>query len=217
MEQTNLGYTAVALATIAKQDIPADMRLARIIRKASSKDSNGMESQGAHLPQYVFDAQHIQSDTIRAYMEQCMMDVQDKMVRRITDSGRNIITDSDISVDSIAAYLEETDENIGRISSDKVTRWYDESVAATLCEVFCAKLGIGEQPTAEENSKVEKILNQYRDCFASMAAKKPQCNEMVGNNLLKALDMIPADAFSIRIRGVVEKAMKQADVDMMAL
>lgn len=218
MSNTNdLGYTAVALADIAKKNVPADMRLARVIRKSSAKDSNGMESQGVHIPAYIFDAQHMQSDILRAYVEQCMMDAQDKMVRAITDSGRNIITDSDICADAIAEYLAATDENIGRISGDKVAKWYDDAVAATLCLTFCEKLGIGEQPTAEESAKIDKILNQYKDCFASMAGKKPQCSELVGSNLLKALDMIPADAFSLRMRGIVEKAMKQADVDMMAL
>lgn len=216
-EQTSLGYTAVALSTIAKQDVPADMRLARIIRKASAKDANGLESQGVHIPASVDLTYCLQDSTLNAYLVQCVQDVQDKMIRRVTDSGRNIITDNDIAMDVIAAYLEETDENIGRISKDKIEQWFKDEMADTLLVAFANKLGVGDVPTPDEEKKLAQACKGYQDVFATLAAKNPVVDPKIGDRLIKALDMIPASAFSVRIRGIAEKAMKQAEVDLLAL
>lgn len=217
MEQTNLGYTAVALATIAKQAIPADMRLARIIRKSSAKDANGLESQGVHIPAEVDLAYCLQDSTLNAYLVQCVQDVQDKMIRRVTDNGRNIITDSDIAMDVVAQYLEETDENIGRISKDKINAWFTSEMQDTLLVAFADKLGVGDTPTADEEKKLAQACKGYQDVFATLAAKNPVIDPKIGQRLLTALDMIPATAFSVRIRGIAEKAMVQAEVDLLAL
>lgn len=216
-EQTSLGYTAVALSTIAKQDVPADMRLARIIRKASAKDANGIESQGVHIPASVDLACCMADSTLNAYLVQCVQDVQDKMIRRVTDSGRNIITDSDIAMDVVAQYLEETDENIGRISKDKIEQWFKDEMADTLLVAFANKLGVGDVPTADEEKKLAQACKGYQDVFATLAQKNPVVDPKIGDRLIKALDMIPASAFTLRIRGIAEKAMKQAEVDLLAL
>ena len=217
MEQTSLGYTVKALADISKQEIPANFRLARIIRKASAKDSNGMESQGVMVPAVVADAAWLQSDTIRAYMEQCIADVQDKIVRKVTDSGRNIITDVDINMDAVASYLEATDDNIGRLSRDKIGQWFDAEALDTLTLAFANKMGVGNEPTAEQVTKLEQVTRQYRDCFGMLAGKSPSVAPKVGENLLKALDMIPATAFSLRLAGITKAAMVQVEPDMMGL
>lgn len=215
--ETSLGYTAVALSTIAKQDVPADMRLARIIRKASAKDANGLESQGVHIPASVDLAYCMADSTLNAYLVQCVQDVQDKMIRRVTDSGRNIITDSDIAMDVVAQYLEETDENIGRISKDKIEQWFKDEMADTLLVAFANKLGVGDVPTPDEEKKLAQACKGYQDVFATLAAKNPVVDPKIGDRLIKALDMIPASAFTLRIRGIAEKAMKQAEVDLLAL
>lgn len=215
--ETTLGYTAKALATIAKVDIPASYRLARIIRKASAKDSNGMESQGCHVPTYSWNADHMSNDIIRAYMEQCIMDVQDKCIRKVTDGGRNIITDSDISMDALAIFLEETDENIGRISKDRIAAWFDASLADTLMLAFAERLGVSDNATPDQVRKLEQVCRGYKDVFAGLAAKAPSVEPKVGASLLKAVDMIPADAFSLRVRGIIERAMAQPEVDLLAL
>lgn len=215
--ETNLGYTAVALADIAKKDVPANMRLARIIRKASAKDSNGMESQGVHIPAAVDLAYCMADSTLNAYLVQCVQDVQDKMIRRVTDSGRNIITDSDIAMDVVAQYLEETDENIGRISKDKIAQWFKDEMADTLMVAFADKLGVGDVPTPDEEKKLAQACKGYQDVFSTLAQKQPSVDPKIGERLLAALDMIPASAFSLRIRGITEKAMKQPEIDLLAL
>ena len=216
-EQTSLGYTAVALADINKNADAPNKRLCRIIRKASAKDSTGKESQGVYIPAYVFDAEHIQSDTIRAYVEQCIMNVQNDLVRKVTDSGRNIITDSDISMEAVAEYLEATDENIGRISKDKIAAWFKDEMEETLIVAFADKLGVSDTPTADEEKKLAQACKGYQDVFATLAAKQPSIDPKIGERLLSALDMIPASAFSLRIRGITEKAMKQPEIDLLAL
>ena len=218
MERTeSLGYTAQSLAAISKLDVPADMRLARVIRKSSAREANGLESQGVHIPAEIDLAYCLADSTLNAYLVQCMQDVQDKVIRRVTDGGRNIITDSDIAMDVLAQYLEETDENIGRISKDKIAAWFDASMADTLMLAFADRLGVSDNPTPDEAKKLEQTCKGYKDVFGTLAAKNPTVDPKVGANLLKALDMIPADAFSLRIRGIVDKAMKQPEVDLLAL
>ena len=217
MEQTNLGYTAVALSDIAKKAIPTEHRLVRIIRKASAKDNNGMESQGLHLPVIAHPMEWLQHQTMMDYVAQCLMDVQDKMIRAVTDNGRNIITDSDVSAEAMVEYLESTDENIGRISKDKINQWFTAEMADTLMVAFADKLGVSDTPTADEEKKLAQACKGYQDVFATLAQKNPVIDPKIGARLLTALDMIPASAFSVRIRNIAEKAMVQAEVDLLAL
>lgn len=215
--ETSLGYTAVALSTIAKQNVPANHRLARIIRKASAKDANGLESQGVHIPVIAHPMEYLEHQTLMDYVAHCLMDVQDKMIRAVTDNGRNIITESDINAAAMVEYLEQTDENIGRISKDKIEQWFKDEMADTLLVAFANKLGVGDVPTPDEEKKLAQACKGYQDVFATLAAKNPVVDPKIGDRLIKALDMIPASAFSVRIRGIAEKAMKQAEVDLLAL
>lgn len=213
----NLGYTAVALDSIAKRDVPAEMRLARIIRKASAKDSNGLASMGVHLPVIAHPMEWLQHQTMMDYVAQCLMDVQDKMVRAITDNGRNIITDSDIDAAALVEYLESNDENIGRLSKDKITQWFTAEMQDTLMVAFADKLGVSDTPTPDEEKKIAQACAGYKDVFSTLAAKQPSVDPKIGERLLAALDMIPASAFSLRIRNITEKAMKQPKIDLLAL
>lgn len=212
----DLGYTVKTLADISKEDIPEQHYLARIIRKQSAKDANGLESQGLFLPT-VDVMEWMGNESIKEYLAGCIHDVQTKIARQVTDGGRNVVTDSDISVDAVAAYLEATDESIGRISKDKIIGWFNTELADALTLAFADKMGVSDTPTDAEAKKLEQVVTQYRDCFAVLAGKNSSVSPVVGGNLRKALDMIPASAFSIKVNGLLTKAMEQPTVDMLAL
>ncbi len=211
------GYTVAALADVSKKECATGMRLARIIRKASAKDSNGMESQGVQVPVITCADDYYADTVVGEYLRNCLHDVQDKMIRAITDSGRGIITDSDLDVVAMRAYLEATDDNVGRLSKDKIVGWFDTELQDSLVLAFSEKLGVGSEPTQDQLTKLEQVTKQYRDCFAQLAGKQPNVAPKVGENLLKALDMIPATAFSERLVEITRKAMVQVEPDMLGL
>lgn len=214
---TALGYTVKKLDQMKDAPIPEQHRLARIIRKNSARDANGLPSQGCFVPALECADDYYADVVINAAIVNFLQDTQDKMIRKIADSGRNIITDSDLDPVAMRAFLEETDDSIGRLSKDKIVAWFTTEVQDSLMLAFADRLGIGDTPTPEQQTKLEQTLAGYRDCFAQMASKNPTVEERVGVNLLKALDMIPASAFSLRMSEVVTKAMHQPQVDLLAL
>lgn len=215
----SLGYTVYPLAECKDVTAETGARLARIIRKASAKDSNGKESQGVFVPAITCADDYYADTVVQDAIVGFLHDVQDKMIRAITDRGRNIITDSDIDVQAMREWLQENDDSVGRISKDKIGKWFDDEVAPQLVLAFSEKLGVGAdaEPSPEQVHKIEQSLNQYKDCFGMLAGRSPSVPQHIGSNLRKALDMVPATAFATRLATVLDDAMKEKTMDMLGL
>lgn len=214
----DLGYTASKLDEMSKKEIPAGMRLARIIRKNTKETPNAV-SQAVFVPVASPLADWIGNAVIEEYLLNQIQGVQDKCIRAVLDNNRNIITDADISLDAVVTYLESNDESLGRLSKDSIGEWYDQNMADTLTVVFADKLGIGDVPTDAESKKLEQLNNQYKGCFQRLAGKNVQgiFPDNVVSNLEKALDMIPLDGFGERIKNQLAKVKEEITVDMLAL
>lgn len=217
-EQTSLGYTASKLEDLSKKEIPQGFRLARIIRKNTKETPNAV-SQAVFVPAPIDSAAWMGNQVIAEAVQNYMQGLQDKCIRAVLDSGRNIITDTDISMDAVASYLEENDETLGRLSKDSITEWYNKEVSDTLTLAFADKLGIGDNPTDAETKKLDQLNNQYLACFQKLAGKNLSgaLPDNVVANLEKALDMIPASGFGERMRNQLAKVREVVSVDMMAL
>lgn len=216
--ETNLGYTANKLETVVKQDVPAGMRLSRIIRKNTKENPNAV-SQGVHVPAPIDVAAWMQNQVITEAVQNYMQGLQDKVIRQVLDSGRNILTDADISCEAVAEWLESNDETLGRLSKDAIEAWYVSEVEDVLTVVFADKLNIGDVPTDAEKAKLNQLNNQYKGCFAKLAGKSLSgiLPDNVVTNLEKALELIPASGFGDRMKNQLAKVKEVVSVDMMAL
>lgn len=214
----DLGYTAKKLEELSKAEVPAGFRLARIIRKNTKENPNAV-SQAVFVPAPIDTASWMGNATIAEAVQNYMQGLQDKVIRQVLDSGRNIITDADIAVEAVASYLEENDETLGRLSKESIGTWYDAEVADTLTLVFADKLGIGDQPTPAEVTKLEQLNNQYKGCFQKLAGKSlaGALPPSVVTNLEKALELVPVSGFGDRIKVQLAKCKEEVGIDMLAL
>ena len=214
----HLGYTVLNLDIAAKQDVAAGMRLVRLIRKNTKETPNAV-STGVQIPSVLDLEACMQNDTMKEFIVRAIQGVQNDCIRAVNDGGRNIITDSDFSLDAMVSFLESNDETLGRISKESIGEWFDSEMADTLTLTFADKLGISDTPTDAETAKLSQLNKQYRDCFCVLAGKKLSgvLPDNVVQNLEKALELIPVTGFGERMKAQIEKVKTVATVDMLAL
>jgi hypothetical protein len=138
---------------------------------------------------------------------------QDALVRRKVEAGSDSIHDDDIAMSAVVSYLV---EESGRMTGELIREWYKESLSDSLMIAFASKLGIPEDaaPSAEQASKLEKILKGYEDSFAKLASGKASFNDMQRTNMLKALELIE-DGDALKERFVVRLSKVSADDDLL--
>ena len=216
--ETNLGYTASKLEDMAKKEVPAGMRLARIIRKSTKETPNAV-SQAVFVPAPLDAQDWMLNNTICEAVQNYLQGLQNQAIRAVLDSGRNILTDADIAPAAVAEWLEQNDETLGRLSKESIAAWYVETVEPVLTVVFADKLGIGDIPTTAEQQKLDQLNNQYKGCFQKLAGKSLSgiLPPSVVQNLEKALDMIPLDGFGSKLSAALAKVKEETTVDMLAL
>ncbi len=142
--------------------------------------------------------------------------VQDKIVRNKVESGADSIHSDDLAMSAVLSYL--TEES-GRITGEVIRGWFQDSLRDPLMLAFASKLGIPEDasPTAEQSSKLEKILKGYEDSFAKMASNSAVFNSMQKTNLLKALEFAEEnDSLAVRFTERLSKKSNDDDL-LMAL
>lgn len=159
--------------------------LARIIAKAD-KDGNYhpnlTSSKCVSIP--VIQLNNEQLAQFMPHIVKMCQDAQEGIIRdAILASNVNEVSDDDISVSAILAYLE--DGGSKRITREYLQQWFTESYGEQAAAFVIN--GLKYDPaslTADQEKRVTQSMNILRDLFAGWAGgkyspNKPQCNAMI--------------------------------------
>jgi hypothetical protein len=113
--------------------------------------------------------------------------VQNEMVCDKHSKAETAVFESTIDLNAIVTYLTAKAES-ERLSKDKVTAWFDASIADYLIPLAVTALGFsGDIDTldAEQASKVVTVIEGYKALYVSMAAPSVTVSEKDGEKLIK--------------------------------
>lgn len=141
---------------------------------------------------------------------------QDKLIRALHVAGNEEVTDKAISLDAILTSLN-TETVSARLTKDTVNQWFNENLADTLTVAFADKLGVTEESSDEDVTKVERIVATYKGKFAGLASNVTVYPTEMIDKLMTALDSCEVDKTEVITSKVIGKleSMKQSDDDLM--
>jgi len=162
-------------------------RLSIVRFKAGKDGKKERNSQCVSLPiMNLSDADRI---TLGKHINEWFFSVQDEMIREMVVKGSEAITDEEIDVVAVNAYL--AAQSAGeRLTGDSIKEWFVAELQDILLVAFADKMGIGNQPTDEQAQKLERICNVYRDKFATLAGGRTVVDTDSRQKMLKALELI---------------------------
>ena len=186
--------------------------LARVIAKQNKDGTyhpNLTESKCVSIPVI-----QLTSEQLTAFMPHVVKMCQDAQESIIRDAiiMNNIteVSDDDISVSAILAYLE--DGGSKRITREYLQQWFTESYGEQAASFVVN--GLKYDPaslTADQEKRVTQSMNILRDLFAGWsggkyAPNKPQCNAMI-----KFIDSL-GEAVCDRMSAMKNKCIKRIEV-----
>lgn len=197
-------YNVESLKVIAKKEIPATMRLARIIFKKDRKTGEEKDSKGLWV-NAIGDAmvQVIAADVRGSeFLRNAISGVQDAIIRKHIENGKLVISADEIDVENILATMSAVNET-ERFSKESIKTWFFEYMAVPLCAAIRSKMaGISD-------SKVTQLLDNYLVSFQLLAGRNPTMNNDVKAGLIRAMEFLPEDHDSATAQ---EIARRLADV-----
>ena len=162
-------------------------RLSVVRFKKGKNGEKAMPSQCASVPLISLTTDdHMK---LRAHINNWFASVQDEIIRERVIAGADAITDEEISVDAVNAFL--AAQSAGeRLTGDSIKEWFVAELQDILLVAFADKMGIGDAPTDEQTEKLSRICNVYRDKFATLAGGRTVIDADSRTKLLKALELI---------------------------
>lgn len=142
---------------------------------------------------------------------------QNKIIREAIDNNKTTILGADITVAKCIEYLNEvgTGAESQRLTSESIASWYDATIADTVMLAVSEKLGIGDEPTQEQASKVEKICAHYKETLSKLASGSFKLGEDYVVLCKKVVSFAPeGDAVAPKLLARLDK-MVVKDEDML--
>lgn len=120
---------------------------------------------------------------------------QDAIIRSVHEAKRTQVSDDELSVNAILAYLEEDSAGGagGRIKKEDAAKWFDQVIADPLALALAQRLGASTDPTAEQSDKIESLLIDFKDKVSSLTAGNVKHSPDVIAVLRKAIAFAPDD------------------------
>lgn len=116
---------------------------------------------------------------------------QDAIIRNLYESGANEVSTEQLSIESVAAFLD-SDSRGERLTKEMIGEWFQENLADSLMVAFAEKLGISE-PTVEDDARIGKVVETYKEKFASLSGSKTLYTVEIVEKLEKALSLVETE------------------------
>jgi hypothetical protein len=159
-----------------------------------------------------------------AHVQRLMEDGQDQIIRTAYEADRCGVEDEEISLSAVLRFLEEQASlETGRLTKEVVAGWVESSGFADALRLRFAELfGISEQPTPEQEAKVEAQVKSYKDNIAALSGSKTYYDQPIAQKLIRAFDVALGfgvdDRMSKILRGRLEVMANQPkDAEMLGL
>lgn len=126
------------------------------------------------------------------YVMDLVVVTQDTIGRKLVIAGSDAVTSTDISLAAVLTELEAQAKG-DRITGADISEWFTSALEPILLVAFADKLGISDQPTAEQTEQLARMCNVYREKLAAMAGGRTAYPEVICGKLLKALELCDGD------------------------
>jgi hypothetical protein len=207
-------YSIENLKTIAKKEVPAGMRLCRVIAKKGVIGSKTMESQGCFVPAVSVNLlnQLLLQEVGKEFLCNAVAGVQDSLIRARIAAGHMAVYDNHIDVESLLSAMQE-ENAVARFSKESIAKWFNEVLFDPLHDAIKAKMG------NVSDDMMRKLLNNYLEQFQVLAQRNPSMKAEVKAGLLRALDFVPEGHESVTAIEIVRRLndVQEASVLLAAL
>lgn len=188
-------------------------RLSVVRFKKDKSGQKARDSQCVSVPMLT-ELTDEQLDSLAPHMYDWLRSVQDEIVREKCVTGADAVVTSDIEPEAIKQWLVQQSQG-ERLNGEQIKYWFQLELQDLLLLAFAEKLGVGDQPTAEQTKKLEQMCKVYEDCFAAMAGGRTMFDAVKRDKLIKALSLADCES------GIGQKllaklqAMKEISVEEM--
>ena len=151
------------------------------------------------------------SDIGKAWIVDCINDMRSKLASSINKAGQTITSDK-LGIDALLAAMKAESES-QRMTRDAIGAWFDSDISSIIAEKVKEKMpGIA-------NDKLAKVLESYKENFQKLAGRDISMPNVVRDNLLRAMEFLPAGYDSVIGGKVLEKlaSVTEAQEVMVAL
>lgn len=159
-----------------------------VVRFKKDKDGKkAKDSQAVSVP--VVALEEADRAELVTHINEWFAGVQDEIIREACVANKDAITDDDISVAAVKAFL--IAQAAGeRLTGDVIKAWFESEMYEPMLVAFAEKLQISDTPTEEQTKKLETMCNVYRDKFASMAGGRTMFDTATRAKLSRALELV---------------------------
>ena len=198
-------YIATAAPTVT-----ADHRLS----KCQYRGDNAEKLTSSYIQVPVFTDAEIeeQMPVLMPHLVSYLEDKQDSLVKVAHKAGFSGVDSSTIDLAAVIDLLEATGQ--GRLNKELIFKWFDADMSDSLTVAFADKLGISENPTAEDEARVAGVIASYRVKFGALAGGKSTFVPEEAERLQRALEVTEAisTVLGARFNTRLEAMKKPADL-----
>ena len=133
--------------------------------------------------------------------------VQDKIMREKLDASSDLlhIAGVDINMDSILAYLDDSNES-GRLTKETVATWFDGAIADNLMLALAERMGVSDTPTDAQSAQIERLVGEFKNKVAGLAGGKTSYEPKLCESIKKVVALAPAgDPLATRFTARLDK------------
>ena len=168
-------------------------RLIKVGFKKTDKIPNPLPSVCVSVPFHSADMVSPENlQQLLPYIGTMLENAQDGIVRTLYESSngvKNTIHDDEIGFSAILGYLE-NEKSGGKLSAEKVAKWFTEQIEENLIVVFADKLGFtSDDLTENQLAVINKHIAGNRDLLCSLTGHKVILQENQINGLRRVLEL----------------------------
>ena len=207
-------YNVESLKTISKKEVPATMRLSRIIFKKDRKTGTEKDSKGLWVSEISSSLLTLISNDSRGaeFLKGKIAEVQDSIIRKLVEAGKVVINADEIDYEKILSAMAQSNESV-RFSKESIAAWFADYLREPLSEAIKSKMaGISD-------SQLDKLLGNYLESFQILAQRQPSVSNEIKIGLLRAMEFLPEDHDSVVACTIASKLneVQEASVTLAAL
>ena len=193
-------YNVESLKVISRKEVPATMRLSRIIFKKDRKTGVEKDSKGLFVSDLTNNMMQLIATDERGveFLKGKIAEVQDSIIRKLIDAGKLVINSDEIDYEKILSAMAQSNESV-RFSKESIAVWFNEYLLDPL------SAAIQEKMAGISADKLNKLLANYLESFQLLAGRTPSMSNAIKLGLIRAMEFLPEDHDSVTAQEIARR------------